>query len=180
MSQRYSTVVIFRSGQWQLAQVLSVLAPVLQPGDAERQWETQPLDVNRVLVPDLAKVIPGMWSWFDEPALGHAAAVWTPSANSVHHGEDEGMAVIDQYLSTALDQLSPAFEYFSVISDYAERPWLEKVFAELGRSDWKALLEPAYERMMLPPHLADSYIDRPRWQVVAVADAGVLVQTRSL
>src|SRR4051812_14939467 len=114
MSQRYSAVVIFRGGQWQLAQVLSILAPVLQPHNAEPQWETQQLDANRVLVPDLGKVLPGMWSWLDEPARGLAAAVWTPSANSVHHGENEGMAVIDQYLSTALEHLAPAFEYFSV------------------------------------------------------------------
>jgi hypothetical protein len=180
VSQRYSTVVIFRSGQWPLAQVLSVLAPVLQPGEAEPQWETQRLDVNRVLVPDLGKVLPGMWSWLDEPALGHAAAVWTPSATSVHHGENEGMAVIDQYLSTALGQLSPVFEYFSVISDHAERPWLEKVFGQLGRGAWEALLEPSYERLMLPPHLSDSYTDHPRWRVLAVEDAGVLVQTSSL
>jgi hypothetical protein len=180
MSQSYSAIVVLRSGQWPVEHVIEELAPILQPGVAELHWELERLDDGCVLVPAPSKTLPGPWWWMDAPAHGYAAAVWRPSALGVHRGDDEGMKVVDLYLATALARLSPVFEYFSIFSDHAERAWLETVFAELRAGDWEALLAPQYERMLLPPHLGDRFLDHPRWVVLEDEDTGVLVQTREL
>lgn len=180
MSQSYAVVIIFQAGQWTLGQALGRLAPVLQPGVAEPSWAEQRLDERCVLVADASKVVPGAWRWLQAAARDYEAAVWTPSATSIHQGADEGMKVVDHYLASALVGLRPTFEYFSILPEHAERDWVEKVFAHLRVGDWDSLLKPAYERMLLPPHLADRFIDHPHWRVLEDEEAGLLVQTREL
>ena len=165
MSQHYAAVLVFRSGQWTGADVLQVLAPVLAPGTAGA---------------DTTTVLSGLWHWREEPATGFCAAVWRPSANAVHRRDDAGMAVVDACLESALAKLAPIFEYFSIFEAHAERAWLLRVFAQLAAQDWEALLAPAYERILLPPHLGERYLDHPNWQVLADEEAGVLVRTRGL
>ncbi len=180
MSQSYSAVTVFPAGQWTPERVLGRLAPLLQPGAHEPSWEVRRLDEDCVLVPDACKVVPGAWRWLRAAARDYEAAVWAPSATSIHRSDDEGVKLVDRYLASALVSLRPAFEYFSILRAHAERTWVEKVFAQLRTGDWEALLRPAYERMLLPPHLGDRYLDDPRWRVLETEDAGVLVRTREL
>jgi len=165
VSQYYAIVVVFRSAPQRAAEVLATLAPVLSSG------------TDAAAAP-LPTALAGSWSWIDGAAL--CAAVWKVAANRVHGDEAAGVALIDRYLETALTKLDPVFAYFSIFEAHGERDWLQQVFEQLAAGDWDAVLKPAYERMLLPPHMGLHYLEHPSWTVLADEAAGTLVRTRGL
>jgi hypothetical protein len=164
MSQSYVAVLFFHAGQCSADTVLQGLAPMLQPGGESADG-------------GISTALGGRWGWVQDPQAGFCAAVWRLPANNVHRDETTGVALVEACLARALATLAPVFAYFSIFEEHAGETWLRRVFAQLATGDWEALLAPAYERLLLPPHLAGRYLDHPQWVVLADEPAGVLVRT---
>ncbi len=177
MGQRYSSVLFFRSGQWPLKRVTTVLFPTLRPGVADEHYRVEISEDERAsFVPDAATALDASWWWRDAPGLGFAAAVFAPSANSVVAGDHRGLALVDAYLTAALVHLQPEFGYLSIFEDHRERGWIERVMAQLQARP-PAGLYVDYERVLLSAALRAEVPWRRAWTVIAEAHGGALAKT---